>query len=81
MLSIGREWQHGKRAASPADPVLSLCGRALPCRGWPVLFPPVHLVCRPDGSTFQVVQYSLANVTVTLKRTQQGFADNSTWTR
>jgi len=36
---------------------------------------------RPDGSTFHVVEYNSTTGVVIRRRTSQGFADNSTWTR
>ncbi|KAF8590459.1 glycoside hydrolase family 88 protein [Ramaria rubella] len=36
---------------------------------------------RPDGSTFHVVEYNSTTGIVIRRRTAQGYADNSTWTR
>jgi len=36
---------------------------------------------RPDGSTWHVVEYNSTTGVVIRKRTEQGFADNSTWSR
>ncbi|KAF8509559.1 d-4,5 unsaturated-glucuronyl hydrolase-like protein [Gautieria morchelliformis] len=36
---------------------------------------------RPDGSTFHVVEYNSTTGGVIRRRTAQGYADNSTWTR
>ncbi|KAJ6500596.1 glycoside hydrolase family 88 protein [Mycena sanguinolenta] len=36
---------------------------------------------RPDGSTWHVVEYNSTTGVVIRKRTEQGFSDNSTWSR
>ncbi|EIN08034.1 d-4,5 unsaturated-glucuronyl hydrolase-like protein [Punctularia strigosozonata HHB-11173 SS5] len=36
---------------------------------------------RPDGSTFHVVEYNSTTGAVIRRRTSQGYADNSTWSR
>ncbi|KAI0713492.1 d-4,5 unsaturated-glucuronyl hydrolase-like protein [Earliella scabrosa] len=36
---------------------------------------------RPDGGSFHVVHYNSLTGNVTLQRTSQGYADNSTWSR
>lgn len=46
----------------------------------PATLPPCRL-CRPDGSTFHVVQFDPDTGAVVLKRTHQGYRDGSTWSR